>query len=318
MASALFPSSRAMAKCTRNRRCRLTVRQCRDRGRRWCQCPGGPVRQLCPRGQPGPRPQRMVPTGTWRHRRAVRRHDGDGGEVSEMSPEGAVCVIGSLHLELHHGEVDPVQLNVVGLPSQARLDEGGRRQIGHVEHAAGSRDSAQGSGHRRVGQLDDQRHLRPQLPHAQSRLEGVDLVNLDTDDGHSLFEMRFGETLAPVGVAPDVLDPPVLERPGRNADRHRRRSPRHGCRSSGIAPPCAAPHPGGRTRSRAQRPGPLPSRHVANRNAGKGCRSVKCRRPKKGLGGSGPAGTRVAALANRPDERVDTDPRGSDPSHSSC
>ncbi len=164
-------------------------------------------------GHPVAGDQRVVATGALGHGRAVRRHDGDRRQVAEVPPERAVRVVGRLHLELHHGEVDPVQLDVVGLPSQAGLDEGGAGQRGHVEHAAGSRDPAQRPGHRRVGELDDEGHLGAQLAHAQRRLEGVDLVHLDADDRHRSVEACFGETLASVGVPTDVLHAPVLERP---------------------------------------------------------------------------------------------------------
>ena len=41
----------------------------------------------------------------------------------------------------------------------------------------------------------------------------MDLVHLDADDGRRSVEVRFGETLASVGVPTDVLHAPVLERP---------------------------------------------------------------------------------------------------------
>ena len=132
-----------------------------------------------------------------------------------MPPERVVRVVGQFHLELHHGEIDPVELNIVGPPSQAGLDEGGAGQRGHVEHVARARDPPEGAGHGRVGQLDHECHLGPQLAHAQSRLERVDLVHLDANDRRRLVEMRFGEALAAIGVSTDVLDSPVLERPAK-------------------------------------------------------------------------------------------------------
>ena len=164
-------------------------------------------------GHPITGDERVVSTGALGHGRSVHRHDGDRRQVAEVSPERAVCVVGRLHFELDHGEVNPAELNVVCSASQACLDEGGAGQRGDVEHAAGSRDPAERPGHGRVGQLDDECHLGSQLAHAQRGLERVDLVHLDAHDCRRALEARFGETLASIGVPTDVLHAPVLERP---------------------------------------------------------------------------------------------------------
>ena len=210
----------------------------------------------------------VVASWTLGHGRAVRRHDGDRGQVSEVSSEGVVCVVGRLHLELHHGEIDPVELNIVGPPSQAGLDEGGAGERGHVEPLPGPEAAPQGAGHRRVGQLDHECHLGPQLAHAQSRLERVDLVHLDADHRRRPVEVRFDEALTAIGVSTDVLDSPVLERPGEARIRivvdHQDARPAQMEYST-----VRRPHPEGRTRSRVRCRGPLPLRHVANRIRGR-------------------------------------------------
>ena len=115
---------------------------------------------------------------------------------------------------LHHGEVDAAQLNGMGAPPQAGLDEGGGSQVGGIEHGARARHPLERASDRRVGQLHHQAHVGAQLADAQRRLQGVDLVAFDADHGGGPLQPGFGQSLATMGAAVDVGDTPVIEHPG--------------------------------------------------------------------------------------------------------
>ena len=62
--------------------------------------------------------------------------------------------------------------------------------------------------------MDDDGEVRPQFLDAEGGLEGVDLVDLDADHRGGTRQAGLLESLAPVGVAPDVGDAPVVQGPG--------------------------------------------------------------------------------------------------------
>ena len=184
--------------------------------------------------------------------------------------------------ELHDGEVDPGQLNGVGRPAQAGLDEGGRGQRCHVEHAARPRDPLERLRHRRVGQLHDEWQVRPDLLDAERGLQRVDLVDLDADDRGGPCQAGFVESLAPVGVAADMGHAPVVEGPpaagiGVVVDHDDLGTAQvellHGAQPDALeaADDHMTLHVLGAPRD--------PSRHVAVPVRRGGCCSVKCRRP---------------------------------------
>ena len=131
-----------------------------------------------------------------------------------MAPEGVVRVLGRIDGELDDGEVDACELNGLRRPAQAGLDEGRRRQRGHVQHAARPGDPFERVGDRGIGQLHDEREVRLQLLDAERRLQRVDLVDLDADHRGGTRQACFLESLAPMGVAPNVGDAPIVQGPG--------------------------------------------------------------------------------------------------------
>ena len=172
--------------------------------------------QLVHRAEDGdavPGVERVVAARAHLHRLVARGHDRHGGQVPEVGAEGVVHVLSRIDGELHHREVDPGQLNGVGRPEQAGLHEGRRGQRRHVQHAAGARDPLQRMGHRRVGQLDHEGEVRADLLDPQCRLERVDLVDLHADHGRRPRQAGLFESFAPVGMAPDMGDAPVVEGP---------------------------------------------------------------------------------------------------------
>ncbi len=150
---------------------------------------------------------RVVAPRAGRHRRVAGGHDRHRCQVAEMAAEGVVRGGCPLDTELDDGEVDPGQLNGVRRPSQAGLDEGGSRQRCHVQHAARPGDPLERLRHRRVGQLDDERQLRPDLLDAQRRLERVDLVDLDAHHRGGPCQAGLLEPLAPMGVSANMGTP---------------------------------------------------------------------------------------------------------------
>ena len=212
-ARARLPSSRAMPTCSRMRR-----RQ-PDRARRAAGRPGGgdpDAPQLVDRAEDG---DPVAPCSGWSRPGHIAMgpppdgHDGHGRQVAEVGRGRCRGCALRARRRVGRRRSRPRQLNGVRRPAQAGLDEGGRGQRRDVEHAAGTRHPFQGPGHRRVGQLDHEGQVRADLPDAQCRLERVDLVDLHADHGGGPRQTRLFESFAPVGVSPDVGDPPVVEGP---------------------------------------------------------------------------------------------------------
>ena len=177
------------------------------------------------------------------------------------------------------------------IPASSMACDGRSRQASTKDGAAndatsstlpGARDPFQRMGHRRVGQLDHEGEVRSDLLDPQRRLERVDLVDLDADDGGCPRQAGLLESFAPVGVASDMGDTPVVEGPpapgiGVVVDHDDL-----GAAEVRTAPRRAARRPGGRRRSHgpACPRGPCdPSTHVVVPDRRGGCCSVKCRCP---------------------------------------
>ena len=140
----------------------------------------------------------MVPARALGHFGAVAGHDGDGGQVAEMPPEGRVGVgLVLTHLHLHHGEVHAGELNVVRGASEACLHERGAGQRGDVEHAPLARDALEGMPDRGVRHLGDDPHVGPDLPDAQRGLEGVNLLHLGADHRRGILQAGVDRAASP-------------------------------------------------------------------------------------------------------------------------
>ena len=154
----------------------------------------------------------MIPAGTRDQVSSATRHDRDGGEVAEVTPERVVGEFGPLHRYLHMtANSTPPSSIWMGTPAQARFDECGCGQVGHIQNAPGTRYPFERVGHGGIGQLHDEAHVWSKFPYPEGGFQGVDLVALGAYDSPGQFEPSLGKTLAEVCVAADVGDTPVLE-----------------------------------------------------------------------------------------------------------
>jgi ADP-ribose pyrophosphatase YjhB (NUDIX family) len=100
---------------------------------------------------------------------------------------------------------------------EAGLDDRGRGQGRDVEHAAPPREVRDGPADAGVGHLHDQPDVGAQPAHQQSRLQRVEIVLLDADDGRRPGQAGRVERLRQAGAAEDARDLPGVDgrRPGR-------------------------------------------------------------------------------------------------------
>ena len=199
-ARARLPSSSAMPICRRIRRARPTDAAGRRRpGRSDAPCGGAPRPSRAPRrGHPHAAGGHDPGTG---HRPVVRRDHGHRRQVAEAAPEGVV------RLGVSAPTASCTTAN--STPASSMACDGRRRQASTKEGAASEATSSTLPGPETrsrawategLASCTTRRQVRPQLPDAQRRLERVDLVDLDADDGGGVGQAGFVEALAAMRV----------------------------------------------------------------------------------------------------------------------